>query len=788
MKNTFLLGLTFFIMGLYNITHALTYPYDTRSDSIDIIHYTLKLDITDFANSTIKGEAVITLHPLVNGIQQIKLDLKGLQVDSVKSDNSTCTFNHTGESIYIQLPTIVNFHDTIDLAVYYKGAPVHDPSFGGFYFSGNYAYSVGVSLSEIPHNYGRTWFPCLDNFIDRSTYDLLITVSDTKKAIGSGLLQSVTPLGNGTSTWHWKCSESIPTYLISIAVADYQFLTDQYTSITNTNIPVILAARASDTIKVKNSFANLENAFHIYEDKYGPYRWQRIGYAFVPMTAGAMEHAMNIAYPVGLADNTLNYQDIMAHELSHHWWGNLVTCRTAEDMWINEGMASYSEFIFNEDLYGNATYRSMVRTNHKKNLHKAHINDGGYWPLSGIPQQHTYSSTTYNKGADIIHTLRSYLFDSLFFSGLDSLLTLNQYQDIDAWEFRDDLSQITGKDLTSFFNDWILQGGWPFFGIDSVSTQQAGPNTNAKVYFRQKLTGRSFYSEHVPVEIQFFDAQWNSHTVSAELNGWRDTISFTLPFQPVFTIIDPFEKLSHAVTAHTSTIKTTGTHGMTHANFTLNVQQISDSVLFRVEQHWTGADQLVPANSNWTVSPQRYWKVDGIWNAGFSAKANLYYNGRTSGNNSHLDHLLIGPTEDSLIVVYRPSSGAIWTEWPYYTKTTGANTTDKVGTIEISQLAKGEYAYAYKGLPTGIEEETVKPYRVFPNPSSNQWTIEWNEQVTASPDNIILSDVSGKIISQLKWNENSASIDASALSNGIYYLSFVKNKKMMFSHKLIKTK
>src|SRR5688572_14387829 len=182
---------------------------------------------------------------------------------------------------------------------------------------------------------------------------------------------------------------------------------------------------------MKNSFINLEAAFDIYENKFGPYRWDRVGYMLESMNSGAMEHAMNIGYPALLANGTLTYESIVVHELSHHWWGDLITCRTAEDMWINEGTAVFCEHVFTEDFYGRDQYLTNIRADVKELIRVCHLpdpnGDDGYWPLSGVPLNHTYGATTYNKGALMIHSMRPYLGDSLFFAGLKQLLTDNMF-------------------------------------------------------------------------------------------------------------------------------------------------------------------------------------------------------------------------------------------------------------------------------------------------------------------------------------------------------------------------
>src|SRR5690606_6185352 len=147
---------------------------------------------------------------------------------------------------------------------------------------------------------------------------------------------------------------------------------------------------------------------------------------------------------------------------------NLITCETPEDMWINEGWATFSAYMFFEWQYGKASYLDHVKTTHETLLHFLHKKEGGFLPVSGLPHQLTYSDHVYKKGADIAHTLRGYLGDSAFFAACKHALTQKQYKSITSDYFRQLLETGSGKSLTSFFNDWVYKGGWSHFAIDSV--------------------------------------------------------------------------------------------------------------------------------------------------------------------------------------------------------------------------------------------------------------------------------------------------------------------------------
>lgn len=768
--------------GIFQTAIAQTsFPYDTRSDSISIEHYNINVDLRDFTTFVLHGHTEVQFTPLVNTISSIRLDLMGLAVDSVHdASGNLLTFTSAPSSVNVQLGTTYNTGNATSIEVFYHGNPVQDPTFGGFYFNSSYAYNVGVSLEDIPHNYGKTWFPCFDNFVTRSTYDLYVTTLPQHDAACGGIFQSTTINPDMSETHHWKVNQTIPSYLISVAVSDYVFVNDTFTNYQNNLVPVKLAAHAVDTTHMKNSFTNLESAFDIFEQRWGPYHWDRVGYVLVPMTSGAMEHAMNIAFPLLAADGSLNWQSVMAHELSHHWWGDLVTCRTAEDMWINEGSAAYNEFVFTEGFTGRAAYETSVRNAHKDLLRTCHIDDDGYWPLSGMPQNHTYGTTTYSKGADVLHTLRGYLGDTLFFNGLKELLNQNQFSDMDAVEYRDELSSITGFDLDNFFADWIFQGGWPHISIDSLTVTPNGGQYDVTVHLRQKLVGRTNYSTQVPLTLTLRDDNWNTFEQTVHSSGMTNTVTITVPFQPTLGYLNRDELISHAVTATYTKVTTTGTKNLSHSNLILQVQSVTDSAFVVVEHHWAAPDPVLDWSKGYQISTQRYWRVDGIWDAGFSTNATFRYSGQTTGSNGYLDDQLITGSEDSVILLYRPDCSTDWIEFPNYTVSIG-NATDKTGTLNVTGLLKGEYAIALKGQNVGIIENEQYPLvMIYPNPATGHVTVEAN----VFADRVVVTDASGRVVAKGIPVENKTGFVTSSWQKGTYWVTGYSQDKQQF-HKML---
>lgn len=772
-----------------------TQAVNSRSDTIDILNYTINLNITDFTTNKISGNTQVKFTPKISGINKLDLDFLELTVDSVEIAGINLTFAYNDTLLRANLPQVYTVTDTITLTVYYQGTPQGDPSgWGGFYFDNGYAYNLGVGFGANPHTYGRVWFPCFDNFVERSTYEFNITTNNGKTAYCNGYLANDSTDGNGNRTRKWILNEPIPSYLASVAVANYTQVNQIYNGI-NGPVPIILAAVAGDTTNVKNSFINLNTALSTYENHFGPYLWGRVGYCMVPFDAGAMEHATNIAYPRLTADGTLNYQTLYAHELSHHWFGDLATCRTQEDMWLNEGWARYCEYLFIESLSGYPSALNEIRTTHEDNLHFNHVKEGGYLTLSNIPFDYTYGDHVYNKGADVAHTMRGYMGDSLFFYSVKTYLSQNNYKDVSSSDFKDALTAASGMDMTDFFNDWVFNPGWTHFSIDSFTVIPNGQNYAVSVYIKQKLTGAPNYYSNVPLEITFKGADWTEQTQNFVITGAAASFNFTVPFNPVFAAVNMGEKISHAVAPDYKKLKTTGTANFANAKMNIIVQNISDSAFVRVEHNYTAPDGFKNWGQPYRLSPNRYWKVDGILPADFTAKAIINYDGRTTGftGNQWLDNDLINASEDSLVLLHRKNAADDWHLYPYYSKNMIANPNDKRGVITIDSLKLGEYTLAMKDYTMGIQNRPVAgntpKMKLFPNPTRDLLTIDFLGSAIKIPENAVLTitDSSGKISYKEKVNplQNTLNIKTSAFSSGVYFITINVNDFIVAKSKFI---
>jgi len=287
-----------------------TDPANMRSDTLDVQHYDISIDMRAMASAQVSAICRVELVSLMDNVESIHFDLKALQVDSVYGINGALEFAQGGESLWIQPQESLMQGDSLQVWVAYHGQPVQDATWGGFYFASGYAYNLGVAFDAVPHNFGRVWFPCFDNFVERSTYSFHVLTTEIKEAYCSGVREGVEVIGQDSILTHWRLDQTIPTYLAGMAVASYAHAELSYTSVEGNEIPMWLIAAPSDTTNMKNSFTHLDEAMASFENRFGPYRWSKVGFSAVPFNAGAMEHATNIAYPRSTLDGTTAYETL----------------------------------------------------------------------------------------------------------------------------------------------------------------------------------------------------------------------------------------------------------------------------------------------------------------------------------------------------------------------------------------------------------------------------------------------------------------------------------------------
>lgn len=733
----------FLIFFLFYLCPGL-YSQGMISDSIDITHYSIHLTDIRFASKEISAYTSLNMTSRQPAITGVCLELLSLQVDSIFVDSAKiASFSHNDTLIRFDLPVPLTPADTVEVRVYYQGKPhVEAYNWGGFHFQGTeYVYNLGIAIADIPHNYGKVWFPCVDDFRDRATYDCHITVPPGYVAVCGGELENITSHSNGNKTYSWSLSQSIPTYLASVAVASYIGIHDTVQAM-NGPLPTAIYVRPADSLKAVQSFIHLNQIINIFEQHFGPYPWSRVGFVAAPK--GAMEHVTNITYPRAQINGNLSAEYLIAHELSHMWFGNLVTCDNAGDMWLNEGWASFCEFIYREGLYGVADRKSYVRNKLRNILQNLHVQENGYYPLTNMPLDMTYSTTVYTKGACVVHSLRGYMGDSLFFPAVRAYLDSFAHRHATTQDLMNTLTAHSGINLQSFFDAWVDSPGYLHYRVDSfrVLPLSMPPMFSVEVNLRQAAKGPAQTALNNKVELLFMNAYWQTFRTVVTFNGPSDQVVVEVPFIPSVVFVDPEEKLCDATTDELRMIRSPGKQSFPEMMFEAEVIHAGDSAILQAGHQWVPPDPLYEAKPGFRLSNYRYWTVKGVFPASFTAKGKFFFS-----RFSNLDGQVILSPYDSVVLMYRPGPGLMWQTIPFM-----RDGLTYQGWLITDSLKQGEYTIgvwdqAY--LETGEQQEKA-PLRIFPNPSDGSFHFQRAE---LGQDILYLriSGQSGQVVARHTW-------------------------------------
>ncbi len=429
-------------------------------DDYDITYVKLDLKV-DNTSTYIEGNVTITAESLIANFTTMMLELVDpLTVDSVLYQGIKQNYSHTNDLLTINLTPAVSENDFYTVQLYYKG----DPATGGFFSgisqatSGNWGNKVTWTLSE-PLN-AKQWWPSkqvLEDKIDSS--DVFITVPNHLKVGSNGLLDKVTAIDSNTDRYEWKSRYPIAYYLISIAIAEY----DEYN--------VFAFEGTEDELLVQNYLYNnpgvlptyksvidqVPSMIELYSDLFGmyPFKDEKYGHTMAELGGGAMEH-QTMTTMTGFPFNTT------AHELAHQWFGDQVTCGSWQDIWVNEGFASYGEYIANEFLESQSSANAWLREAH--NFAFQRPTGSIYVPVEAAEDEGTIFNyrLSYKKGASIIHMIRKELNnDVLFFDIMKEYQIQFKHKTALGVDFKGVVEQLSGKDFTDFFDQWYFGEGYP---------------------------------------------------------------------------------------------------------------------------------------------------------------------------------------------------------------------------------------------------------------------------------------------------------------------------------------
>ena len=751
-------------------------PSIARSDSFNISTYELDLDVTAYTYQQLVAHATIGLEVLDATAQDLWFDLVELAVDSIRINGVYADHAQTESQLHVELPEEGWQTGTdYEIEVWYQGSPYQDPYWGGFYFVSDYIYNLGIGLTTIPPNFGKVWYPCFDNFVERAAYTYHVTSAGGRRAHCQGTLIGETFLGGDTLTRSFELTHPITTHQSAIAVAPY--VDSNYVHTGNYgDIPVRLTGKPEQINAMANKFQELGYAIDALEYWWGPYAWERVGYVLT--TDGALEIPTNIAYPQFMVGEGLVANgDLFSHELGHHWWGDLVAPTIHNHMWLKEGPAEYSSHLFVEWKDGPEEFVEVVKDNQQFVLEECHLQDNGFYPLSPMPDEEIYGRHTYYKGASIVHNLRAYLGDELFRSSMQSVIAEHFDSHMDAAVFEQTLEEITGVDMTPWFEAQVLQPGFSTWVLDS-SAHESGSNAST-LYLQQKLRACENYHMAEPLDVTVWDDNWNRFDTQISANGQFDEITVEHPGidAPAYIALNANGKLNQGRLDFMYTItEPEGIQNLPWVEMRVGCDAMpeGDSALVRIEHHWAAPDQGPVEPYVDQLSNTHFWVVDGIWPEGTLLDARMQYFGNSPEG---LDYELYGDTEANGFLAWRPDASSPWQECTAYEWQPGSLTNGS-GLFRVSDLKKGQYAFAKGDVSAHVAEAEVTPLSLWPNPTSETLNISSTAGIAAFQ---IFNAKGQQVANASNVNaSNALKIDVSKWAKGWYVFESARGDSQRF--------
>lgn len=518
--------------------------------SFDLIHTALDLSF-DWSKEKVIGTANLSLKPHFYPSNVVELDAVNFKLLSIRDLNTGYNLSYDYEEkakLKIYLPKEYTREDTLNLGIDYYAFPSQSggsraiTSDKGLFFinpTGKESKPQQIwTQGETEHN--SKWFPTIDKPNSRTSQEIKLTVQDRFVTLSNGLLIDSKDNGDGTRTDHWLQTKPHTPYLFAVVVGDFAKVQDKWRSL---DVDYYVEPEFQDY--ARDIFPYTVEMLEFFSTILGvDYPWDKYAQVAVrDFVSGAMENTSAVIFgdfmygtDRDLIDVDIN-EKIVAHEMMHHWFGDLVTCESWANLTLNEGFANYSEYLWTEHKHGKglADYHKMGEKE-------------GYFsslPYSKHPliyygygdKEDMFDAHSYNKGGLVLHMLRYHIGDEAFFASCKKFLEDNAYSDVEVDELRIAFEEITGMDLNWFFDQWFMSSGQPTLSI----TKEFNPlNGNMNIELRQthsNIDQPTIFQ--LPVEFEFVFSDGSRERRTSFVDSRDELIVFNLKEEPVLTIFDP---------------------------------------------------------------------------------------------------------------------------------------------------------------------------------------------------------------------------------------------------------
>ncbi|MCT4562013.1 MAG: M1 family metallopeptidase [Crocinitomicaceae bacterium] len=514
---------------------------ETETVLTDLIHTKLEVRF-DWAKSQMKGLATITAKPHFYATDSLILDAKSMQINAVKMDGKDLTFSYANDFLRIHLGRTFTRNQQYTIVVDYIARPEERKEGGSAAITSDkglfFINPTGEDKTKMTHLWtqGETeassvWFPTIDSPNAKTSQEIFMTVQDKYVTLSNGKFMGSKKNADGTRTDHWKQDLPHAPYLFMMAVGEFAVVKDEFVRADGTKMPVHYYVEKEWEQYARDIFGETPAMIRFFSDLLKvEYPWDKYHQIIVrDYVSGAMENTGAVifgeyAYKTKreLLDN--NDNSTIAHELFHHWFGDLVTAESWSNLTLNESFANYSQYLWDEHRHGldEADYQAQKEAEG----YFASAQQQGYHNLVWFDyddKEQMFDGHSYNKGGRILHMLRNYLGDEAFFEGISQYLKKNSFKAAEFHNLRLALEEVSGKDLNWFFNQWYLASGHPVLDVEQAFDPEKKELT---VTVKQSQNLEDFPLFKLPIDVAVFDANGKKvHRI------WVDQVenSFTFP-------------------------------------------------------------------------------------------------------------------------------------------------------------------------------------------------------------------------------------------------------------------
>ncbi len=481
----------------------------TRDREVDIHH--IKIDVAvDIESESVRGHVVHTFSPLSSPLESFSLDADDMIIRRVRMGNEDLEFIYSDSKLNINFIKPLDWKDTVDIRIDYSSMPRK----GTFFVKPDKTYPnkpfQAWTQGEDMDNHH--WVPIYDYPNDKATFETILTVKTDLKAISNGELLSIKDNKNGTHTWHWRENYPMVAYLISYAIGDYVQVKDKYK-----DIPVNYWVYKENQSETLRSFGLTTDMMKYFGDVTGieyPYeKYDQVildDFMFGGMENITLTHNTDRTMYDQYAAPDVSSEGLVAHELAHQWFGDMLTTRNWAHAWLNEGFATFLSRKYREHKFG-LDEGEYIRFGEIK----GYFRSDKRWRRSTV-QHHFYESMDvfdghiYAKGSLILNMIHDYLGEDSFWRFIKHYTKLNQYKNVETPDLKKSIEETTGQNMDWFFKQWVYEPGYPEYEVKWNYNQR---NNAVKLFIEQTQDLKKNNLFKMPMKIQIDD---ELHTVWVE--------------------------------------------------------------------------------------------------------------------------------------------------------------------------------------------------------------------------------------------------------------------------------